>query len=255
MNIEKNINNEKSEIEKNKDLFLNNFAFNNFAQTFEAYQETLKSTENKKNIIARMRDELYKKNETIKMNDELRDIVEMLEFALDTAEAGEFSKDALAQKLASSCVSDIFLKKWNLKEGDMDDGMLMLNSVIAFRHEDENTISVHIKPSNIEPGLIGVEIKKGLSRLADKLKEETKCDFITLKSWLFTKERSAAVSRFLGKGIEIQNVSEDDPERNSTQSFAMQYNSKALKNFLETGEKPSLGKVIFSKKEFIERFG
>ncbi len=255
MNFEKNINNEKSESERKKELFLENFAFNNFAQGFEAYQEMLKSTENKKNIITRMRDELYKKNETIEMNDELRDIVEMLEFALDTAEAGEFNKEFFAEKIVDSCIAETFLKKWNLKEGDTDDGMSMLNSVLAFREDEENNISVHTKPANIDPKSIGAESKKGLHELAKKLKEgELDCSSVTLKSWLFNKERPAVANRYLGKEIEIEDVSEDDPELNSTQSLAMQYNSKALKNFLETGEKPNLGKVVFSKNEFIKKF-
>ncbi len=255
MNFSKMENFQVDEKQEKKDNFLKNNAFKNFAKGFEVYQELLSFSEDKEEIINRMKD-LYKKNDKIdEKNIALMEIIDMMDYALTSSENGEFNQEDFADKISSLSIADYFEKQWNLKEGDVDQGMDMLNSTIAIKEEGDN-ISIHIKPSNTEASSVGNEIKDGFSRLAEKINSgKITCDKIIMKSWLLNEEHQRMAERFLGRGVEVEDVPKDDPSFVSTQSLALQYSSKELKKYLETGNKPKIGKVVYGKGDFVQRFG
>lgn len=252
----------------NKEKMLSNSAFKRFAGGFELYQELInreESSDSRNLIISRMR-ELYKPNlNKLGQEDGHEDetekalraaLLELILLTLRECEEKKFDIKGLADKIsASTPLYDSFSAGWNHKAGDIEQasGMIYANELYAYKIEDDDTISVHVSPSNTENKDISKKLEEGRRAVAEKLRNgELKANKIIMKSWLLSRERETITRRAIGNNIIIEDVPLDDEQYEAIQFLALQYNQQSLKKYLETGDKPEIRQVVMTKNEFLQ---
>ena len=249
----------------NKEKILSNPAFKRFAGGFELYQELINNQDSPVDcdLIFNRMHELYKPLLDKKDDNQLDEtqknlkpiLVELIFLTLRECEEEKFDINNFAEKISNSSLYNLFLKEWNSTAGDVEHGFVYLNEAYAYKIEDNDTISVHIMPSNIDSKDTNKKRQEGRRVLAEKLKNgELKANKILIKSWLLGKERDMEIRQTFGKDVMIENVPSDDKEYAGIQFLALQYNQKSLKKYLETGEKPEVRQIIMTSQEFIQKF-
>ncbi len=244
------------------EAFLQNPSFQRFAAGFEEYQEVLKHAPDKEIIKARFHSlydvRLSHEEEDFEKKKLMEEVFSLIHGASNDCENGDFSNEKLAAQFAASSVGSLFLQDWNRHEGDFDEKSKMnfLNDLVAYQQDDENNISLHIRPTGVESKALLSEIIRGLRILRDKLQSgEIKADKIKMTSWLFDGEIGEKAKRMLGGDIIFKDVTETEDEDNSAQAsqyMALQYNKRSMRKYLETGEKPVVKKATMTVGEFIK---
>ena len=250
-NFRVSINNEKREAGEE---FLSNTAFQNFSSGFETYQRILKLGASKEEVMQRMHalyERLYKQEESKKVK-ELR---ELIYFALSAAENSKFSKKEFAEKISSLSISEDFRQEWNKKAGDMAGDLTMLNNVLAFRIEKDGNISLHIRPTNVKANELLRNVKEGVAKLSAEIKKgKIRGINVVMKSWLLNSDYEAVIERFFGKKLDFKDVPDEDENVLPAQHLALQYNPRELEKYLKTGKRPKVRKIELSKEEMLNKF-
>jgi hypothetical protein len=255
-----------TEILNNREKILSNCAFQRFAGGFEIYQDLINhgsGSINRNIVIERMR-ELYKpkfdnlKNDRNESNDVLRSsLAGLVNSTLQEGESGNFSINNFAEKISLPPLYDLFSAEWNHKAGDdeKDSGNIYVNEVVAYKIENDDAISLHLRPSNVEGKNINEKRLEGHRIIAEKIKNgEIKEKTIIIKSWLFGRDVEDKTRQIFGDDIVIEDVPRDDEQYESIQFLALQYNNRVLKKYLETGEKPEIRQIVMSSQEFLQKF-
>ena len=133
--------------------------------------------------------------------------------------------------------------------------MVHVNEVIAYKTEDKDKISLHIRPTGVESAELISKIIDGFQTIGAKLgAEEIKADTIIMKSWLLNKKMEQKAKMLLGDRISITDTTQEDTDATAVQHLALQYNKRSLEKYLTTGEKPEVRQVVMTKDEFVARF-
>lgn len=144
-----------------KEAILSNPAFKRFAGGFELYKELVnrKDVSTDRDLIFKRMHELYKLRADNKdgQPDETRKnikatLIELIFPALKECEEEKFDLNSFAEKISTPPLYDLFSAEWNHVSGDVEQpaGMSYLNETYAYKIGDNDTISVHLRPSNIE---------------------------------------------------------------------------------------------------------
>lgn len=249
-----------------KEAILSNPAFRRFAGGFEIYQELISrdGSQTDRDLIFKRMHELYKPradNEDGQPDETRKNLkaalIELIFSTFKECEEDKFNINTFAEKISAPPLYNLFSAEWNHQTGEVEQpsGMIYLNEMYAYKI-DNDTISVHIRPSNTESKEINQKRKEGRKLLAEKLKSgELKAEKVIIKSWLLGKDREVEVRQSFGKDIIIEDIQPEDDEYESIQTIALQYNNRALKKYLETGEKPEVRQIIMTSQEFIQKFG
>jgi len=164
----------------NKEKILSSPAFRRFAGGFELYQKLINredASADRYSVISRMR-ELYKPrsdNDPDESNKILRAALkELVLSTLQECENNNFDINNFAEKISIPPLYDLFSEEWNHAAGEVEkaSGMIYLNETYAYKIEDNDTISVHVRPSNIESKDTNKKREEGRSALVEKLKVE-----------------------------------------------------------------------------------
>jgi len=237
-----------------KEMFLSNVAFLRFAGGFELYQKLLSSDQDvdKEKVKERMSGLFSFRS------DPNESLVGIIKDTLAECENGQFSIDGLANKIAGSLVADAFLKQWNHKGGEVEEGsgMMFANEIVAYENKDNNKLSLHIRPAGVGSDELLTKVVEGFRAVAEKLKTgELGADAVMMKSWMFGGRLGEYAKQMLGEDVAIENVDPEDPDVLAIQHLALYYNNRSLEKYLKSGEKPEVKQVSMSKDEFVGKFG
>lgn len=244
-----------------KELLLSNPAFRRLARGFEVYQEVLHNQKNETDrdlVIERMR-RLYDpqlNNVDIDSIDEkeYKIATEIKQATLQECYENNFSIEKLASRIAASPFASSVSKGWVHKAGEFDErlGINYINEVVAYKKEDDSTISLHIQPTSLETPAFIISIVDGLKTIKSKLDNgEIEAENVVMKSWLLSKALEEKVRLILGQDVIIKDVAPNDNEIADIQYQAIQNNGRSMKTYLETGEKPEVREIHMTKDEFI----
>lgn len=246
-----------------KERFLSNPAFIRFAGGFELYQDLLhtEGTENKNAIIERMEclylSRLISPDKETQQSEKKQELYQIISSTLQECQGNNFSKDKFAEKLAASPIANLFLTEWNRKKDEVEEGsgMVHVNDVIAYKQDNDNEISLHVRPTGVESSELISKVIDGFQIIGEKLENgEITANKIVMKSWLLNQKMEAKAKMLLGDEISIQDTSPEDSDVLAVQFLALPYNKRSLEKYLTTGEKPEVRQVIMTKDEFIARF-
>lgn len=249
-----------------KETILANQSFKRFANGFKLYQSLLhgEDSEPDQSLVVKRMQELYKTrldtgNNTNEIQDDksLEALIKIIDSTLKECEEDDFTVDDLADKITNSPVYDLLMSEWNHSADEIEEcsEVNFVNEIYGYKVEDDNEVSLHIRPSNIKSDVIGEKRMEGRRLIAEKLKSgKIKANKITMKSWLFSKEREEDVRSIFGENVLIEDVLLDNDKMDGIQFLAMQYNQRALEKYLKTGAKPEVRQITMSKDEFIQRF-
>ncbi len=247
-----------------KDKILTNPAFVRFAGGFELYQNLLhaEGDEDNRSAITKRMVELYASRFNGSEDEERpsatkQELYKIISLVLRECQENNFSKDSLAEKIASSSIVNLFLSEWNRKEDEIEEGsgMIHVNDAIAYKQDNDDEISLHIRPTGIGSSELFPKVIDGFQIIGGKLEaEEIKASRIIMKSWLLNSQMEKKARLILGDEISIIDSPTDDSDVEAVQYLALQYNRKSLEKYLKTGEKPEVRQVIMTRDEFILRF-
>lgn len=257
-----------------KAQLLGNPAVLRLVRGFETYENVLNSADSdddKREVVTRMR-EVYTPKEIIDgMDDNIKkNITESNNFLV-----GVLSKIDGGEKLTTDGMVDYMSNYPNFchmmlsHHGSKPDRSevrrkeMYVNDVISVAREDKETLGISLRAAPVADfkQLLG-KVKEGLVELANFLSGENfGVDFsgvrnIRMVSWLLGPGFSDKIKSFLGNcELRLKELPNDLNEVAESQKLALFYNQPSLKRYLETGEKPIVRELVFSKKEFIKKFG
>ncbi len=140
---------------------------------------------------------------------------------------------------------------------------MYVNDVISVAKENKDTLGISLRAAPVADfkQLLG-KVKEGFAELANFLSVENfGVNFegiknIRMVSWLLGPGFSEKIKDFLGdcEG-KLKQLPDDYLEVAESQKLALFYNQPSLKRYIETGEKPIVKELIFSREEFIKKFG
>jgi len=258
--FKKNIN---EKILKKKEEMISNCAFQRFAGGFEIYQKLINDSKDRDLIVNRMH-ELYQpmidninKNQNETNKPLTTALTKLLLSTLAECENKKFDRNNFAEKISMPPLYDICSAEWNHEAGDVEknSGMNYVNEMIAYKKEENNTISLHLMPSNVESKDVAEKRREGYGVIARKIKsEEIQAERIIMKSWLYDSEFEDKTKKFFGDDVTIEDVSPDDELIKPIQFLGLQYNNRMLKKYLETGKKPDVRQIIMTSQKFTQKF-
>ncbi len=181
---------------------------------------------------------------------------EIIRRVFESSEEGRFSKEQLALMIVESGLADFFLTIWNPKPGESTDmgTHVLVNRAVAYQVDNEDVISLHIKaPPFKNTSEILLELVDGFTKVAELLGNKFKdVKQITMESWLLGRSFDEKIKAFFGDNVVVEDV-EDGQE--GGQLMSLQYNRRALEEYLKTGKKPEVRKIVMTRGQFLERFG
>lgn len=246
-----------------EELLLSNPAFRRFARGFEVYQEVLHNQKNETDrdlVIERMRylyDPQLNNIDIDSIDEKEYKIATEIKLAiLQECYENKFSIEKLASRIAASPFASSILKGWEHKAGESDErlGINYINEVVAYKIEDDSTISLHIQPASLESSAFIKSIVDGLKIIKSKLDNgEIEAENVIMKSWLLSRTLEEKVRLILGQDVIIKDVAPNDNEIAEIQYQAIQNNGRSMKTYLETGEKPEVREVRMTKDEFVTK--
>lgn len=281
--------NERSslEIEKSQEL-LNSPQFLRHYKTFEVYQTLLnecKDPDQKKKIIYRMLTFIgaHSGKDLVMdiLNDkELEDALQAKEEAAILCAQNILTKERMASLYASYSFANKLLKSYKPKEaGKTRFGSTMVNSVVGYytnikfvgkessvtedvlrgRQIDALKKRSQVKIKISATAVTGTEnllakILEGFALIAKELaggKLKGKKEVIMI-SWLLGTEFKDKVEAIFGANAQLEPATE--AQTREVSSLALNYNARAMQNYLLTGKLPETKKLVMSKQAFIERF-
>ncbi|MFA5643970.1 MAG: hypothetical protein WC928_00370 [Patescibacteria group bacterium] len=249
--------------EGTRDMILTNPAFIRFVGGFELYQNLLhtEGAEDTNAITERMVDlyvsRLSGSSEETQQSKAKQELYQIINSSLQECQENNFSRDSFADRLATSPIANLLLTEWNRKRDEVEEGsgMVHVNDVIAYKKDNNNEISLHIRPTGVESAELISKIIDGFQSIGAKLEAgEITADKIVMKSWLLNQKMEAKARMLLGDEISIQDISPEDSDVTAVQHLALQYNKRSLEKYLTTGEKPEVRQVVMTRDEFVARF-
>lgn len=239
-----------------------NESFKRMMNNLVTYQEFLQQANNeeeKQQIRTRMKKIFTRKPPKEPMTDADKlnlAFDQVVQEALTWCETEEFSSERFAELIQENGLTEQLLKKFSPQSGEtVDGGAVMLNDFISYHFEAEDVASIHIMAANIPSEKIYEKLFEGLTLLVEKLKDDLpQIKTITMKSWLLSQEFIPKIKKIFGDNVEIETLTEEDDSVviPVEQRIPLRFNSKALRKYLTTGEKPSIGTLTLTVDQFIE---
>jgi len=255
-----------------KAQLLGNPAIRRFIRGFETFAQVFQAATNEEKavIFNRMR-EVFPQNTVLEDDDHERAIVKtesnlFYEKIFDKISAGEpFSAESFVDELLGfTNLSTVLLKYHGAKRelSARNQQELVVNELISATRCD-GVLSVQLRAAPVgDMAEVVQKTKEAFVELADILNgNEFGLDLsdiktISLVSWLlapvFDKK---IIEKIFGEGLEFADEDVIREDVRGSQNSALVYNDKSLERYLKTGQMPEVRGLIFSREEFIKRFG
>lgn len=175
-------------------------------------------------------------------------------------ETNSLTKEKLALAYVNSPLGDKILESYQPKIGSVSEtGHQIVNEAVEYivaKHR--NSININIIPTPIKgTEQLLAKVLHGFQKIAQDLKSESLQHIkkVEMVSWLLAPAFANKIETIFGKDIKPMDV--DDFFKDSVpeiQILALSYNTRAVKEYLLTGNLPEVKKITMTKEEFINRF-
>lgn len=260
---------ENNEVNPLVESLLCNRAFQRFAHGFEIIQEVIKENEGDTRMLVEERvSSLYKIKDPESFDDpQVRAAIvaynKIGKYCLESSlQSYDFSSRRLAQMISElpDNLQQRFLELWNPKIGERSNsGHVMINELVSYEISNDSDLDFHIEPAPVSGKELLEKTIDGFKVVAKRLiaGEFPEVKNIRMASWLLNKNFEPKIKLLFGDDVQIEYLSEDDTQEDvpAIQQLAISYNDRSMRDFLVTGKKPEVGRLIISREKFLSRFG
>ncbi len=239
-------------------------------ETFQQVFESAQTDEEKDIVLTRMREIYPKKEIPAESDEETKEVGEELDSFFEII----FDKVGTGTKITPELFVDELFKFSKLPEtllkyhgfkpelSRLNKREMHINDIISVTREEDDSLVINLRATKVSDlKELASAIKDAFSELATYLSGKSfgisfsKTKEIKMTSWLLGPAFTDKIQEVFGSGDISFREPADEKDVMYSQQLALIYNKQSLGNFLKTGDKPIVREVVFSREEFIKRFG